>query len=85
MSIAMQEATNLITRGVEKLVASVYEENTQGGYARGVVMEVAKLVGVDLTDGNPDGTWGVESMSRVVTEVYRLKRDSEYAVTRRSA
>ncbi|MCG8926616.1 hypothetical protein [Lentzea sp. CC55] len=56
---------------------AVYDENERGGEARGLLMEIGRLVGVDLTRDQPDGqTWSPANMRRVVDGVDSLRRQN---------
>ncbi|WP_199881676.1 hypothetical protein [Streptomyces sp. CB03911] len=50
---------------VDEFHAALYAENESGGEARGVVADVARVLGVDI-DAGPGHRWDLDHMSRVV-------------------
>lgn len=53
-------------------IAAVYAENEEGGKARGVVADVARVLGVDIDEG--DGhRWNEDHMRRVVDAAAELR------------
>jgi hypothetical protein len=63
----------------EAMTEAVDEENRIGGEARGIVLEVGRILGVDLTQDPVDGqTWGEANMRRVV----QAAKNSRYDVRR---
>jgi hypothetical protein len=68
-------------RTVERLetaaTKAVYEENERGGEARQVVANVARVLGVDIDEG--DGhRWDPDHMARVVDGAQRLSDDRDH-------
>lgn len=51
---------------------SLYYENEVGGEARGIVGQIAKAVGVDLSPPLDGNVWSPRNMARVLTAVHGL-------------
>lgn len=70
----------LCTPDAPSLCPLVLRENNAGGEARTVVMDAARVLGVDLTSRQLGGqTWSFANMSRIVTAAAVLKQRAEDA------
>jgi hypothetical protein len=57
----------------------VYAENARGGEARGVVADVARILGTDI-DAGPGHRWDADHMRRVVTSAQAMKAERNIAI-----
>ncbi|ONI83465.1 hypothetical protein ALI22I_33730 [Saccharothrix sp. ALI-22-I] len=65
-----------LQRALRAVEHAVYEENARGGEARALVMEIGRLVGVDLAKDMIDHTWSPLNMRRVVNAVDAMRRQN---------
>ncbi|GAB7187135.1 hypothetical protein ATKI12_6966 [Kitasatospora sp. Ki12] len=60
----------------EEFRTAIYAENARGGEARGVVAEVARVLGVDIDTG-PGHRWDLDHMRRVVDAAKALTAQTD--------
>ncbi|WNV90277.1 hypothetical protein [Umezawaea sp. Da 62-37] len=66
----------LLQNALRAVEAAVCAENERGGEARGLLLEIGRLVGVDIAKDPIGGTWHPENMRRVLTAVDGLRRQN---------
>jgi hypothetical protein len=69
-----------VTSSVEEAHETrLYEENARGGEARGVVADVARILGTDI-DAGMGHRWDADHMQRVVTSAQAMKAERNIAI-----